>query len=405
MYPLVPAPELEPVCAMAEGTGEKYCMATQKGGPTSIPLFDLKRQHGALKEELSAAFERVLASGMYILGEEVAAFEREAAAYIGCRHAVGVASGSEALLIAMMALGIGPGDEVICPTYTFFATAGSVRRLGARPVWAEIDPVTFNVSPEDIARRISSRTRAIIPVHLFGQCADMEAIMKIAASGGIPVIEDAAQAIGTPCCGRMAGAVGSIGCISFFPTKNLGALGDAGMIVTDDHELAEKCRMLRTHGMEPKYFHKIVGLNGRIDALQCAFLRVKLKRLDGWIAARRRNAALYRRLFDEMEIRGVEPPVEVRPGHTYNQFVVRVPGEGRRDALRKFLAGRGIGTEIYYPVPLHMQECFADLGGREGDFPESERAARETLALPIFPELTEDEIRYVAEAIAGFAAA
>lgn len=376
--------------------------AAKPGGAMKVPLFDLKRQHCAMKEELSAAFERVLSSGMYILGEEVAAFEKEAAAYIGCRHAIGVASGSEALLISMMALGIGPGDEVICPTYTFFATAGSVRRLGAKPIWAEMDPATFNISPEDIERRISPRTKAVIPAHLFGQCADMDAIMKIAASRGIPVIEDAAQAIGTPCGGRTAGAVGNIGCLSFFPTKNLGALGDAGMITTNDDELAARCRILRTHGMEPKYFHRTVGLNGRIDALQCAFLRVKLKRLDSWIAARRRNATLYRRLFSEMGVRGIEPPAEVRPGHTYNQFVVRVAGEGRRDALRNFLAERGIGSEIYYPVPLHLQECFADIGGREGDFPESERAARETLALPIFPELTEDEIRYAVRTIAEF---
>jgi dTDP-4-amino-4,6-dideoxygalactose transaminase len=338
---------------------------------------------------------------MYILGIEVSDFEKEVADYIGCKHAIGVASGSEALLIAMMAAGIGPGDEVVCPSYTFFATAGSAWRLGARPVWADIDRLTYNVSPADIARRITPRTRAIIPVHLYGQCADMDAIMKIASEKNVPVIEDAAQAIGARFGGKKAGAMGLAGCISFFPTKNLGALGDAGLITTDDDGMAEKCRVLRVHGMEPKYYHRLVGLNGRIDAMQCAFLRAKLRHLDEWIRARRRNAALYRRLFAEKKIVGIELPAEVRD-HTYNQFVIRVKGSGRRDALRRFLADNKIGTEIYYPVPLHLQECFRLLGGKAGDLPESERAAMETLALPIFPELTEAEIRFVVESIAAF---
>ncbi|MBI5850873.1 MAG: DegT/DnrJ/EryC1/StrS family aminotransferase [Planctomycetes bacterium] len=373
---------------------------------TKVPLLDLTRTEPLLQAELREAFERVLRSGQYIMGPELTAFESECAAFISAKHALGVSSGTDALILALMALGIGPGDEVICPTYTFFATAGAIWRVGARPVFVDIEPSTYNCDPAAIRAKIGSRTRAIIPVHLYGQSADMDAIL--AAAGDIPVIEDAAQAIGTKCGSTQVGALGTFGCFSFFPSKNLGCLGDGGLLTTDDGSLAEKARILRVHGAEPKYHHHVVGGNFRLDALQAAFLRAKLPRLPAGTAARRRNAAKYRECFEEAGV-VAESPIDVGAGeiglpfarrdHTYNQFVVRVRC---RDELRKWLASRGIGTEVYYPVPLHEQECFASLQHRAGEFPHAERAARETLALPIFPELSDGELRHVADSAIEF---
>ncbi|MEK7862055.1 MAG: DegT/DnrJ/EryC1/StrS family aminotransferase, partial [Chloroflexota bacterium] len=355
---------------------------------TKVPLLDLTRTEPSLLAELREAFERVLRSGQYIMGPELTAFESECAAFIGAKHALGVSSGTDALILALMALGVGPADEVICPTYAFFATAGAIWRVGARPIFVDIDPSTYNCAPAAIRAKIGSRTRAIIPVHLYGQSADMDAIL--AAAGDVPVIEDAAQAIGAKCGATQVGALGTFGCFSFFPSKNLGCLGDGGLLTTDDARLAEKARILRVHGAEPKYYHHVVGGNFRLDALQAAFLRAKLPKLPAGTAARRRNAAKYRERFEEAGV-VAESPIEVGPGeiglpfarrdHTYNQFVVRVQS---RDELRKWLASRGIGTEVYYPVPLHEQDCFASLQHRVGEFPHAERAARETLALPIF---------------------
>lgn len=373
---------------------------------TKVPLLDLTRTEPSLLAELREAFERVLRSGQYIMGPELTAFESECAAFIGTKHALGVSSGTDALILALMALDVGPGDEVICPTYTFFATAGAIWRVGARPVFVDIDPSTYNCDPAAIRAKIGSRTRAIIPVHLYGQSADMDAIL--AAAGDVPVIEDAAQAIGTKCGATQVGALGTLGCFSFFPSKNMGCLGDGGLLTTDDARLAEKARILRVHGAEPKYYHRIVGGNFRLDALQAAFLRAKLPRLPAGTAARRRNAAKYRECFEEAGV-VAESSIEIGAGeiglpfarrdHTYNQFVVRVQS---RDELRKWLASRGIGTEVYYPVPLHEQDCFASLQHRVGEFPHSERAARETLALPIFPELSDGELRHVADSTIEF---
>jgi dTDP-4-amino-4,6-dideoxygalactose transaminase len=392
------------------------------GNVRKVPLLDLRRHGADVDAELCEAFGRVLKSGHYILGPEVEAFESECAKYIGAKHAVGVSSGTDALLLALMTLGIGPGDEVVCPTYTFFATAGAVSRLGARPVFCDIHPTCYNCHPESVAGKVTDKTKAIIPVHLFGQCADMVPIVELGREKGIAIIEDAAQAIGAACESGRAGTMGTFGCFSFFPSKNLGALGDAGLLTTNDAALAKKARVLRAHGSAPKYYHHVVGGNFRIDALQAALLRVKLPRLDGNTKKRQKNAALYTKLFLESAVaetsvhergcgarcttgasaRGskVLLPAACQARHIYNQYVVRVPGEGVRDGLRAFLAERGVGTEIYYPVPMHLQACFADLGGRPGDLPQAERAAKETLALPIFPEA--DEIAYVVEQVAAF---
>jgi dTDP-4-amino-4,6-dideoxygalactose transaminase len=377
---------------------------------SKVPLLDLTRGDPEITIGLRAAFERVLASGRFILGPEVEALERECAALCEVEHAVGVSSGTDALILPLMVLGIGPGDEVVCPSFTFFATAGSIARLGAKPVFVDIDPGTYNCDPADVVAKVTDRTKAIMPVHLYGQCADMGAIMEIAERRGIPVIEDAAQAISARWNGRPAGSFGSFGCFSFFPSKNLGCLGDGGLVTTNDTALAERARVMRVHGGKPKYRHSVVGGNFRIDALQAAFVRVKLPHLAAASDARRRNAALYERLLTEAGVVSESPvevpdgriglPVRVDDSHIYNQFVVRVGG-GRRDEVRAALTDHGIGTEVYYPVPLHLQECFASLGHREGDFPASERAAREVLALPIFPELTEDEIRFVADNLAA----
>jgi len=389
-----------------------------------VPLLDLRRHGKEIDAELEEAFRRVLYSGQYVMGPEVSALEAECAAYVGARYAIGVSSGTDALILALMMLGVGPGDEVICPTYTFFATAGAIWRVGARPVFCDIHPTCYNCDPASMVRAITGKTKAIIPVHLFGQCADMSAIVPIAAEAGIPLIEDAAQAIGADSsCGR-AGTIGAVGCFSFFPSKNLGALGDAGLVTTNDGDLAAKARILRTHGAEPKYYHHVVGGNFRIDALQAALVRIKLRRLDEWTANRQRNANLYNRLFTESGIAAPNScqtgcgqqcstssdaknaqlllPVVCQPRHIFNQYVVRVVGEGKRDKLRDYLRSRDVGSEVYYPVPMHLQKCFSSLGHSIGAFPVSERAARETLALPIFPGLTDAEIGYVVEQVNSF---
>jgi dTDP-4-amino-4,6-dideoxygalactose transaminase len=365
-----------------------------------VPLLDLKAQHRLIGAEVMAAVEQVLAGQNFILGGEVERFEQAFAEYCRVRHAISCASGSDALLLALTALGVGEGDEVITTAFTFFATTSAVTRLGAVPVYADIAPDDFNLNAELIERKITPRTKAIIPVHLFGQCAEMDAVRELARRHQLFVVEDAAQAVGAESRGRRAGAMGEVGCFSFFPTKNLGGAGDGGMLTTDDGELAARLRVLRVHGMEPRYYHRYVGINSRLDALQAAVLNVKLKYLEEWTEARRRNAARYDALFAEAGLEEVVTPT-ARPGqrHVYHQYTVRA---ARRGELKAHLAGRGVGTEIYYPVPLHLQECFADLGYRAGDLPESERAAREVLSLPVYPELTEEMQRYVVEQIAGF---
>lgn len=365
-----------------------------------VPLLDLKLQYASIRSEVLGAIERVCESQQFILGPEVQGLEEEIARYCGVRQAVGVSSGTDALLASLMALGIGPGDEVVLPSYTFFATAGVVARLGAVPVFVDIEPESFNLDPRGVRKVLRERTKAILPVHLFGRCASLEPILQVARERGLPVVEDAAQAIGAVGDGgRRAGTLGVLGCFSFFPSKNLGGFGDGGMVVTEDEGLAERLRRLRVHGMSPKYVHRLIGGNFRLDALQAAVLRVKLRHLDAWAARRRANAERYRNLFAQAGLTGkVMLPSDV-PGHVYNQFVIRCP---RRDELKAFLENRGVGTEIYYPIPLHLQECFRGLGYREGDFPEAERAAREVLALPIYPELTGEQQRYVVEQIRQF---
>ena len=387
----------------------------------AVPLLDLKRSLPELEPELTETFLRVLRSGHYIGGPEVLGLEAECASYIGAKHAVGVSSGTDALLLALMAYDVGPGDEVISPAYTFFATAGTIWRTGARPALVDVRPCCYNVDPAAVTARIGARTKAIMPVHLFGQCADMKPVLEAAAARKIPVIEDAAQAIGARYAGKGAGTMGAIGCFSFFPSKNLGGMGDGGLVTTEDDALAERCRLLRGHGMKPKYYHAMVGANFRIDALFSALLRVKLRHLDRYTERRQQNAALYTKLLTEAGVAEVQPsicrgeapagtktfatkkaallPCQCQERHIYNQYTVRVPGEGGRDRVRAHLASKKVDTEIYYPVPMHMQECFASLGHKPGDFPVSEAAARETFALPIFPELSEAEIRYVAAGI------
>ena len=375
----------------------------QSPSDQGVPLLDLQRQYGPLKEQIAAALARVCDSGAFILGPEVKELEKNIANYSQAKHAVACASGSDALLLALMAFDIKPGDEIILPSFTFFATASAVTRLGATPVFADIDPVTFNVDPAAIARLVSSATKAILPVHLFGQCAEMDALGRIAQSAGIPVIEDAAQAVGAEFDGRRAGSMGQIGCFSFYPTKNLGAAGDAGMLTTDRDDLAEKLRLLRGHGMQPRYYHKVVGINSRLDSFQAAILNVKLPCLDRWCSMRQSNAQRYAELFLAAGLDRILtlPPCAPRRRHVWNQYVIRVP-EGRRDPLRQFLAEAKIGTEIYYPLGLHVQECFRYLGYGEDDLPETNRAACEVLALPIFPELTADEQQRVVDRIAAF---
>lgn len=383
-----------------------------------VPLLDLKPQYQSLKGEIDAAIARVCESQQFILGPATRELEAGVAAYSQCAHGVAVSSGTDALLLALMALGIGAGDEVVTSTYTFFATGGTIARTGARPVYLDIDPATFNLSVAQVEhflregcerregvlvnRATGGRVRALMPVHLYGQLADMAALMPLAREFGLAVVEDAAQAIGAAdAAGRRAGSFGEVGCLSFFPTKNLGAFGDAGACVTGDEALAKRMAILRVHGMEPKYYHADIGGNFRIDEIQAAVLNVKLRSLDDWTAARQRNAAYYEGAFGAAGLAGhVVTPVAM-PGfrHIYNQYVIRVP---QRDALRRHLAEAGVGAEVYYPVPLHLQQCFAYLGYKAGDLPESERAAAETLALPIFPELSTQQLQYVVDAIAVF---
>ncbi|HLG13748.1 MAG TPA: DegT/DnrJ/EryC1/StrS family aminotransferase [Blastocatellia bacterium] len=368
-----------------------------------VPILDLKAQYTRIGPEIEAAVRDVLTSQQFILGPEVREFEREVAAYCQCEHAVGCASGSDALLLALMAYGIRTGDEVITTPFSFFATAGSIVRLGARPVFVDIDESTFNIDVTLIEKAISERTKAIIPVHLFGQCADMDSLNEIAATHSLPVIEDAAQAIGAEYAGTRAGRLGAIAAFSFYPSKNLGGAGDGGLLTTNDPALAERLQSLRAHGARKKYFHDYVGMNSRLDSLQAAILRVKLRYLDEWAEARRANAQRYRQFFGESGLteneKVVLPAERTDCYHVYNQFVIRVKD---RDRLRSHLAEKGIGTEIYYPLPLHLQNCFKDLGYRRGDLPVSECAAEEVLAVPIHPELEPSAQSYVVETIRAF---
>lgn len=369
----------------------------------AVPLLDLKAQYAAIREEVRAAVDRVLESQYFILGPEVEALEAEVAAYCHCRYGIGVSSGSDALLVALMALDVQPGDEIITTPYTFFATAGAIVRLGARPVFVDIDPVTYNIDPAALEAAVTPRSRAILPVHLYGQMADMEPVMAVAERHGLAVIEDGAQAIGAEYRGRRAGSIGHLGCFSFFPSKNLGGIGDGGMVTTNDAALADRVKLLRGHGARPKYHHKVVGGNFRLDAIQAAVLRVKLPYLDGWTAARQHNAERYRQLFAASGVVAgglLALPSDAGYGrHIYNQFVIRTE---RRDELAHHLKQAQIGTEVYYPVPMHLQECFADLGLSVGAFPESEAAARETLALPIYPELSEGMLARVVGSVVDF---
>jgi dTDP-4-amino-4,6-dideoxygalactose transaminase len=376
-------------------------MTIRQTADVVVPLLDLTAQYQPIRDDILRAITRVCDSQRFIMGPEVEALERELAVLLDVDHAIAVSSGTDALLVTMMALGIGPGAEVITPTYSFFATAGCVSRLGATPVFVDIDPVTFNVDPTALADAITPKTRAVLPVHLFGLCADMDRVMEIARRAGVPVIEDAAQAIGAAYRGRQAGSIGLVGCFSFFPSKNLGAFGDAGLVTTNDGALAHEVRLLRNHGAEPKYIHKRVGGNFRLDALQAAVLRVKAPHLAAWTDARRRNADRYRTLFDESQLRRVlELPVEPAGArHIYNQFVIR---GGDRDALRAHLASHGVTTEVYYPVPLHRQECFADVGGARSACAVADQAATTSLALPIYGELSAIQQRHVVTSIAEF---
>ncbi len=365
-----------------------------------IPLLDLKAQYTTIREEIRAAVERVVESQQFILGPEVEACEREIAAYAACQYGIGVSSGTDALLVALMALDIQPGDEVITSPYTFFSSVGSIARLGARPVFVDIDPLTYNLDPAQLEAVITPRTRAIIPVHLFGQMADMDPILEIAARQHLVLIEDAAQAIGAEYQGKRAGSLGQCGCLSFFPSKNLGGYGDGGMVITNDAALARRVRQLRSHGEQSRYEHTRVGGNFRLDALQAAVLRVKLRHVETWTAARQRNAATYRRLFAAHGLDALSLPVEApQRRHVYHQFVVQSP---RRDALLATLRRQSIGAAIYYPTPLHLQPCFAALRYQRGAFPHSEYAAQHSLALPIYPELTPAMQEEVVQALAAF---
>jgi len=389
----------------------------------NVSLLDLKPQNGALEAELRGAFDRVLRSGHFILGPEVEKFERALAEFTGAKYALGISSGTDAILLALMALGIGPGDEVLCPTFTFFATAGCVARVGATPVLVEACPVCFNLDLADAQRKITAQTRAILPVHLFGQAADMDGVLALAARNHLRVIEDAAQAMGATYRDRQVGTLGDFGTFSFFPTKNLGALGDAGALVTNNAALYERAKIMRMHGMDPKYHHAVIGGNFRLDALQAALLAVKLPHFNGYTEARRRNAALYAERLAALpgvamaraedcgcvnagasgrEARLVLPIAYPHNGHIWNQYTLRVVGAGRREALRAHLTAKGIGSEIYYPVPLHEQVCFAHLGYQPEDFPVAHRLAGEVISLPIYPELPRDHLETVCDAIGEF---
>ncbi len=375
---------------------------------TKVPFFDLAVQFKSIENEIKSALDEVFQNQQFIMGPKVQVLEDAMAQYCQTRYAVGVASGSDALLLSLMALGIGTGDEVLLPPFTFFATAGSISRLGATPVFVDIDRETYNMDPSKIEEKITARTKAIIPVHLFGQCADMDPLLKIAQEKNLFIIEDAAQALGAEYKpkvgseGRRAGQIGDLGCFSFYPTKNLGAFGDAGMVVTDNPGLAEKVRLLRVHGSQPKYFHKAIGINSRLDTIQAAILLEKFKYLEKWTAERQKKAERYQELFENSlsSVKGFKlPTVQFQNRHIFHQYVIRVP---QRDPLRQFLAEEGIGTDIYYPVPLHLQECYSFLKYRRGDLPNSEKASEEVLALPIYPELTEDQQRVVVNRIKAF---
>ena len=367
----------------------------------NVPLLDLQAQYRPLRDELIAAMTRVADSQRFIMGPEIDQLEAELGRMLGIRHAIAVSSGTDALLLALMALDIKAGDEVVTTTYSFFATAGAIVRLGARPVLVDIDPVTFNIDPDQAAAAITPRTRAILPVHLFGLGAEMDPIVDMANRAGIPIVEDAAQAIGASYKSRPLGGIGALGCFSFFPSKNLGAFGDAGLVTTNDDALAKRARLLRTHGMEPKYYHHLVGGNFRLDALQAAVLRVKAPHLAAWTNARRANAARYCTMFKDGGLdAAITLPAELPDRvHIFNQFVIRTP---ERDALKRHLDEQGIGNEIYYPVPFHLQPCFANLGYRRGAFPRAELAADQSLAIPIYGELTSDQQHAVVDAIAAF---
>jgi dTDP-4-amino-4,6-dideoxygalactose transaminase len=380
-----------------ERTGDPNCV-----GP--VPLCDLQAQYRSLQSELESAVCRVLRSGQVILGSEVAALEREVADYCGAAHAVGCSSGTDAISLALAALGVGPGDEVIMPPFTFFATAGSVVRLGARPVFVDIESDSFNIDPAGVAGAITPNTRAILPVHLFGQCCDMDEMWRAAAEHNIPIIEDAAQAFGADYQGKRTGTLGAMACLSFYPTKNLGTYGDAGMVVTSDPEWADLMTTLRVHGMKPKYYHGLLGWNARIDAMQAAMLRVKLPHVESWIGQRQSAARRYDEIIAGRGLDGFLTRPARRPGrrHTFNQYVCRIHS-GSRDALVRHLQSAKVGCDIYYPVPLHLQECLAYLGHRPGDFPASEAACREVIALPVYPEITQAQQERVVDAIASFA--
>ena len=378
-----------------------------------VPLINLKLQYATIKDEVRAAVERVFDSQIFVLGAEVRALEEEIAQYSQTKFAVGCASGSDALLLALMALNIKAGDEVITSPFTFFATGAAVARLGARPVFVDIDPHTYTLDPNRVEAAITPRTRAIIPIHLYGRCADMDSLIEISRQGcrrtadkdvgaPIPIVEDAAQAIGAEDRGRRAGSMGQIGCFSFYPTKNLGAAGDAGVLTTNDQTIAERLRRLRVHGGATEYQHEEVGINSRLDALQAAVLRVKLAHLDEWSKARQEKAEKYNNLLapPRLSLEVITPSIPNEGRHIFHLYVVRVPGH--RDALMSHLQERGVGTKVYYPIPLHLQECFRYLGYKEGDFPESERAAKETFALPLYPELTAEQQEYVVNNIADF---
>ncbi|HYT77369.1 MAG TPA: DegT/DnrJ/EryC1/StrS family aminotransferase [Vicinamibacterales bacterium] len=368
----------------------------------SVPLLDLQIQHKQIRDQVLKEIVRVVDSQKFILGEDVKKLEQEIATYCQCKFAVGCASGSDALVLALMALNIGPGDEVLTTPYSFFATAGAISRVGATPVFADVEEATFNI---DVARMMETLAahpgiRAILPVHLFGGCADMDAIMAMAQERGIPVIEDAAQSIGSEYKGRRAGSIGQTGCFSFFPSKNLGGYGDGGIVTTNDPALADRLTALRTHGSRKKYFHELIGFNSRLDALQAAVLRVKLPFLDRWSEGRQRNADLYRAQFAQLSV-PITPmvPASYQTRHIYNQFVITTD---RRDGLQAYLKDRGIGSEVYYPMPLHLQPCYAFLGHKPGDFPVSERLAAESLALPIHSDLAREDVEYVCQTIKGF---
>jgi len=373
-----------------------------------VPFFDLNAQFSSIEEEIKSALDEVFKTQQFILGPKVEALEQTIAQYCQTRFAIGVASGSDALLLSLMALGIGSGDEVILPPFTFFSTAGVVSRLGAIPVFVDIDPATYNIDPSKIEMKITSKTKAILPVHLFGQCADMDPLLKIAKENKFFVIEDAAQALGAEykplpnANGRRAGRMGDIGCFSFYPTKNLGAFGDAGMVVTNHPDLAEKIRILRVHGSQPKYFHKKIGINSRLDTIQAAVLLVKFEYLEKWTTERQKKADRYHLLFQDLPSsvdRFKLPTIQYQNRHIFHQYVIRVQ---ERDRLKQFLMENGIGTDIYYPLPLHLQECYSFLKYRRGDLPVSEKASEESLALPIYPELREDQQEYVVDQIKTF---